>query len=127
MKPLILIFALGVAGALGTVSRYGVSQLTLWWFGSRYPWGTFCVNILGCLLFGIFAELFTSGRFSPEWKLVVLTGFLGGFTTFSAFAFEMEQLRGLGFPHLALLHFAGNNILGIFAMIAGMMIGRSVT
>ena len=116
---------LGCAGGLGTISRYAVSQLLTGSFGSRYPWGTLIVNVVGCFLFGIFAELFAAEKLDAGWKVIVLTGFLGGFTTFSAFAFEMEFLHGQGLHGLTFLHFLANNFLGITALIAGFYIGRT--
>ena len=125
LKKCLFVMAIGCAGGLGTISRYGISQLLTTIAGPRYPWGTLVVNVIGCFLFGVFAELFTTEKLEAGWKVIILTGFLGGFTTFSAFAFELESFRGQGLHHLTLLHFLGNNLLGISAIIAGFYVARS--
>ena len=125
LKKCLFILTLGCAGGFGTISRYGLSHLLTTFAGPRYPWGTLVVNVVGCFLFGIFAELFTTEKLDAGWKVIVLTGFLGGFTTFSAFAFELESLRGQGLHQMALLHFLGNNLLGLAAIIAGFYVARS--
>ena len=73
----ILLVALG--GALGSVCRYLISKLSL----GTFPWGTLTVNILGSLLIGLLTGLMLRGSVSPEMKLLLVTGFCGGFTTFS--------------------------------------------
>ena len=90
MRILLLI---GFGGFLGSVLRYLTSIFLTKQFPSAFPYGTFAVNVLGCLIIGIVYGL--SERFSwatPEWRLFLATGFCGGFTTFSAFAFENVKL-----------------------------------
>ena len=89
MSPFYFIAGLALAGALGTLARYGVSIASVAAFGTSYPYGTFIVNVFGSLLFGFLAGL---PRLPVEWHIILLTGFLGGFTTFSAFAFENYEL-----------------------------------
>jgi CrcB protein len=119
MNLFYLITGLGLAGALGTLARYGVGVAAVAAFGSSYPYGTFIVNILGSFLFGLLAGL---PQIPAEWRIILLTGFLGGFTTFSAFAFEnyhfLEQHRDLAF----IVHVLGQNILGIAAVLAGLVL-----
>ena len=116
MYSLYFIIGLGLAGALGTLARYGVGVVTVSAFGTSYPYGTFFVNVLGSFLFGLAAGC---PQIPTEWRLIILTGFLGGFTTFSAFAFEnyqlLEQHRYIAFA----VHVAGQNVLGIVAVLAG--------
>ena len=76
----LLLVAFG--GAVGSVGRYLVSK----WLEGGFPWGTLTVNIVGCLLIGFLTGLVTKGTLSPEMKLLLVTGFCGGFTTFSTFA-----------------------------------------
>jgi CrcB protein len=120
MNPFYFLLGLGLAGGLGTLARYGVGVAAAAVFGTSYPYGTFFVNVFGCFLFGLAAGLFAVP--ASEWRIICLTGFLGGFTTFSAFAFEnyqfLEQHRYAAFA----VHLAGQNILGIAAVLAGFVI-----
>ena len=81
--------ALGLAGSLGAMARFGVSYWMLQWFGRDFPWGTLLVNILGSFFMGFFAVyLLSKLHWSEPMRIVVLTGFLGAFTTFSAFSVD---------------------------------------
>jgi CrcB protein len=121
MNTLLQLAGIGFAGALGTLARYGVNIGAAVIFGTSYPFGTYFVNILGSFLFGIGTGLFSYNYLSPTWKIIFLTGFLGGFTTFSAFAFENQQfLTDRRWGALA-LHLIGQNILGIAAVLFGLI------
>ena len=88
-----LIMIAGTGGFLGTVSRFLASRYFQNLFLSAFPFGTFIVNITGCLLIGVFFGLSQKGDFlSPEWRMFLTVGFCGGFTTFSAFAVENVTL-----------------------------------
>src|SRR2546422_383232 len=104
---------LAFAGALGTLARYGLSGLAYRWWGESFPWGTLAVNLLGCFLFGL---VWTLGEerliISGETRLIVLTGFMGAFTTFSTFAFETTESLRDGEWWLAVANFAAQNVLG---------------
>jgi CrcB protein len=113
LKPILLV-ALG--GALGSVARYRLSgwvlHHTVDW---RFPAATFAVNVLGCLLAGVLAGLVTRHDFfSPDTRILLFTGLLGGFTTFSAFGLETIYLLRRGE-----LLIAGGNVL--FSVMAGLM------
>ena len=116
MNSFYFITCLGLAGALGTLARYGIGLAAVAAFGTSYPYGTFFINVLGSFLFGLLAGL---PRLSVEWQIILLTGFLGGFTTFSAFAFENYQLLGQHRYIAFTVNVAGQNILGIIAVLAG--------
>ncbi|MBK8270407.1 MAG: fluoride efflux transporter CrcB [Planctomycetes bacterium] len=89
MKPL-LIF---LAGGAGSLARYWTAGAAQRIGGSQFPFGTLCVNVIGCLLIG-FLSAALSGKWQvrEEYRVMVLVGFLGGFTTFSAFALESYKL-----------------------------------
>lgn len=113
---------LALAGAAGTLARYGVSVLTL-----RLPVGgplsgTLTVNVLGSLLFGLIWPLVDAGRLRPETRGILLVGFMGAFTTFSTFAFETGQFIRAEPPEwgAAGLHLLAHNVLGIAAFLLGM-------
>ncbi len=119
------LFFLGCAGALGALSRYGLAGLVqrLAWGG--FPLGTFVVNILGCFLFGFVWGLLEY-RLGAQFRTVVLTGFMGSFTTFSTYAFESVTLMQHGQWLSALLNLAGQVVLGLALLLAGLALGRAV-
>jgi fluoride exporter len=96
------------AGGLGSVARFGVGVASAGAFGTTLlPLGTLAVNLVGSFLIAALAELALTGRVSPELRLVLATGFLGGFTTYSAFANESftylrDGLLGFGLGYIAL-------------------------
>ena len=84
----------GSGGFIGAVMRYGMSGLVQGGAPlSTFPWGTLAVNLLGCLLIGLLAGLIDSRQlFSPEVRMFLLIGVLGGFTTYSTFGYEAVAL-----------------------------------
>lgn len=120
MKALLLV-ALG--GALGSVARYKLSGLvlhhTIDW---RFPAGTFAVNVIGCLAAGVLAGLAEKhDMLSPDTRLLLFTGLLGGFTTFSAFGLETMHLIKRGDLGVA----AANVILSVVAGLLALWIGMA--
>lgn len=121
----VLLVAAG--GALGSVARYLTGLMTLRWFGPGYPWGTLAVNILGGLAIGIFAELIAR-RFdgSPELRLFIITGVLGGFTTFSAFSLEVTAMAERGDYMTAIGYVLISVIISVAAVFAGLALARGL-
>jgi CrcB protein len=119
---LVLLFA---AGGLGTLLRYGISSLVQRHAGLSFPWGTFAVNMIGCFLFGVAWSVFESRLdVSRELRAMILVGFLGGFTTFSSFAFEGVGLLRDGAILPALGHLIGQNVTGLLLVWVGLAVGR---
>ncbi len=119
MQHLWLVF---LGGGAGSVARYTMAKLVSDRLGTNLPFGTFSVNIIGCFLIGlIYAILqkYSTGN-QTEIKLLLATGFCGGFTTFSAFAYENNQLwqQGNNFP--ALVYILSSVGLGLIATFIGM-------
>ena len=116
---------LAVAGALGTLARYGVGVCVPRVEGG-FPWPTLTVNCVGSFLFGCVWTLADQRSvFSPDVRLAVLTGFLGAFTTFSAFAFETGHfLRHEQYGN-ALANVLANNVLGILLFFLGYVLCRN--
>ncbi len=110
----ILLVALG--GAIGSVCRYLLSGMNV----ASWPWGTFTVNILGSLLIGFLLGLVSKGIVSPEMKLLLITGFCGGFTTFSTFANESFGMMKAGDALQMALYVGASVVIGILAVWAGM-------
>lgn len=115
---LALIAALG--GAIGSAARYGLGVYALRAFGGGFPWGTFGVNIGGCFLMGLFAGfVLTRPDLSPELRVFIATGVLGGFTTFSAFALDAYHLYERDVA-LAGAYALGSVILSLAALLLGL-------
>ncbi len=116
---------LAVAGALGTLCRYGMSGFLQRVCGVGFPWGTMAVNLLGCLLFGFIWTLAEERLIiSGQTRFIVLTGFMGAFTTFSTFAFESDALLRDSEWLLAAGNILGQNVLGMLCVFLGFFIGR---
>lgn len=121
----ILLVALG--GAVGSVCRYLVGVGALRLLGPAFPWGTLAVNVAGSFAIGILAELIVA-RFgaSTELRLLLITGFLGGFTTFSAFALDAVTLFERGASLAAATYLILSIGASIAAVIAGIGLMRSL-
>ncbi len=116
---------LAVAGACGTLLRYGLAGVVQRVSGSEFPWGTLVVNMIGCFLAGAFWSLAQNRvNISGEMRTIVLIGFLGAFTTFSAFMLETGHLlrdaqwiSGLG-------NVLFQNVIGVVFVFLGLAVGR---
>lgn len=117
-----LIFAIGTGSFIGGVLRYLVSQYVQAKFLSAFPFGTLSVNIIGCLIIGIAFGLTDRGNLTPEWRLFLVTGFCGGFTTFSSFSNETVSLLRDGQLWYAFTYIAISVLLGLIATYAGITI-----
>lgn len=110
----------GAGGFLGSVLRYGISVLLLPWCGT-FPWATLSINVAGCFLIGLLMPVL-EGR--PDGLVFVVTGVLGGFTTFSAFGHETHRLAQGSNPWLAPVYVAASVGLGLAAVWLGRGLGR---
>jgi fluoride exporter len=114
----LLLIAIG--GALGSVARYLLSTFVLRATGSLFPIGTFVVNLVGCVVFGAIAGAAEQRvPLAPELRLFLLVGVLGGFTTFSSYAFESFALVREGHLLAAGANIAGQVVLGLIVLAAG--------
>lgn len=117
----------GAGGFAGAVARYLVA-LALPFIGTGFPFGTLFVNVAGCLLIGFISELsITSSLVSPELRLLLATGFCGGFTTFSSYMYEVMSLLRDGEILYASLYLFGSIIGGILCFYVGMQLARMWT
>jgi CrcB protein len=115
---LLVLIALG--GALGAVARYLFSSAVMRTIPTLFPAGTFVVNVLGCVVFGLLAGL-ADERFAlgPDLRGFLLIGVLGGFTTFSSFAFESVELLRDGQLAWATLNLGGQVVAGVIGLWVG--------
>ncbi len=123
---MIKILLVMVGGGLGSLSRYGVSLLAVWLFGSWFPFGTLIVNLSGCFLIGLSFALAGQGLsiMNPSMRLFFMTGFLGGLTTFSTFALETVNSMRSGTKFITVAYFLSNNVIGAALVFLGMWVGR---
>lgn len=101
-----------LGGAIGAMLRYGLGAWVQGLLGPGFPWSTFLINITGSLLIGLVLRLSLEGALSPEWRLFLAVGVLGGYTTFSTFSWETLTLVQQGEWLKAFLYVAGSVVLG---------------
>lgn len=126
------LFWMMLAGSFGVAARYGLTLCVQKWMeernsslalltflGPSFPLGTFLVNILGSFLLSFLTTLVLQGAVRPEWRLILGTGFLGAFTTFSTFELETQELIASGAKTTAALYVTGSVLLGLSAILLG--------
>jgi CrcB protein len=114
-----------LGGGFGSAARHGLNVLSGQYLGTRYPVGTFCINVLGSLLIGILAECFALKTNLPmNMRLFLITGVLGGFTTFSTFSLEVGLLYERGEMLAAVTYAVASVVCGVLALFAGMALIR---
>ena len=121
MTKILLILA---GGAIGTLTRYGISGLTHRFVEGVFPWGTLMVNLTGALIIGFIWGLWETERISSNVRTFVFIGILGGYTTFSSYALETLNLFREGETKLALLNILASNILGLLLVILGFIAAK---
>lgn len=121
------LICLAVAGTCGTLIRYGLAGLIQRGNHSGFPWGTLAVNVLGCFVFGLVWTLAQQRLLlSGETRMVILVGFVGSFTTFSAFMFETAQMVEQSQWLLAGANVMGELAVGFGAYLLGALLGQLV-
>ncbi|MBK5255932.1 MAG: fluoride efflux transporter CrcB [Vicinamibacteria bacterium] len=123
MRDLILVAA---GGALGATARHLAARAAILLTPATFPWGTFVINITGCLAMGVVAGLANAGSISPSARLFVATGLLGGYTTFSAFGLEAQGLLSDGRVGAVLAYVLGQVLLAMVGVILGLAIARRI-
>lgn len=115
------LLAIFIGGGVGSVTRYIVSRQMLFLFGASFPVGTLAVNALGSFLIGVIASLIANKPQHDLFQFLLITGFLGGFTTFSAFSLETWKLISAGQFEAGLLNIFLNVLLSIFFVFLGIL------
>lgn len=119
------ILFIALAGALGALSRYGLSGLSQRIAGTGFPYGTLFINITGSLLIGYIMQVALNSDIIPNSLRVIITiGFLGAFTTFSTFSYETVKFLEEGYWLLSAVNIVANVGLSILATLLGMLLGR---
>lgn len=119
--------AIALAGAAGSLCRWGVGVALARLGDGRVPWGTFAVNVLGSFVIGATMALFAArGELDSRMRLAITVGFLGGFTTYSSFAFETVTMLEQRAPAAAALYVGGTLAAAGAACAAGIYVARAL-
>jgi CrcB protein len=124
MLNYVLVF---LGGGLGSSLRHTMNVVCAKCIGTSFPYGTFIINITGSIVMGLIAGyLAFKGEATQPWRLFLMTGVLGGYTTFSAFSLDTALLYERGEIGLALLYVLGSVVLSILGLFAGLALIRNL-
>ena len=115
-----------LGGTAGSAARYGIAQRAGARWGWTFPWGTLAVNVTGSLSIGLVMTLLLSRNADPAYRFLLVSGFLGGYTTFSAFSLEALVLVESRRWDAAALYVGGSVLLGLLATALGLGLGRLI-
>ncbi len=126
MDALAKIMLVGGGGFVGSNARYWLGGFLQARMGSSFPWQTLIINVSGSLVIGFFMGLMLGLNWNPGWRLFFAIGVLGGYTTFSSFAYEAVQLLGEREYGWALFYVEGSALLTVFGAWIGLVLSRVV-
>jgi CrcB protein len=122
-----LYLMIAIGGALGALARYQLAALIQARVPVGFPWGTFIVNITGCLVMGVATALFTDRLLvHPNWRFLIPIGFIGAYTTFSTFEFETFRAITEGAWLVGGLNVVGSVVAGYVALWLGIVLTRAI-
>jgi CrcB protein len=117
----------GIGGCVGSVLRFWLGSYVGGKMGARFPYGTFVINISGSFLIGLILTLLAERtQWSPNWRYLIPIGFIGGYTTFSAFEYETFRLFQEGQMLTAMLNVTLSVVVGFVGVWAGAVAGRVI-
>src|SRR5882672_3459078 len=116
---------IAIFGAIGTLARYGLQGLVQVRAGGTFPYGTLLVNLTGCFFLGLIGQ-FTLNRMviSPDWRMAIVIGFFGGYTTFSSFGWETAKMMEDGEWMRASTYVAASVLFGLLLSVAGIRLAN---
>ena len=118
-------FLVAIGGGTGALARYIAASAIMTRFGGKFPLGTFVINVTGCFVMGILMTIFTERLdINPQWRPLLIVGFLGGYTTFSSFEWETYAAAREGGFWIAMLNVVSSVILGYVAVWLGSLLAR---
>lgn len=121
-----IILLVGAGGAAGSIARFLLQYFIGRYYPSSFPWGTLVVNVVGCFIIGVVYAFGEKGNvLAPEIRVLLATGFCGGFTTFSSFAYENISLMRDGELFYTFMYVAASIIVGFLAAYMGVLIVKS--
>ena len=116
---------IAIGGALGAIARYQVAILIQARVPAGFPWGTFIVNVSGCLVMGVATTLLTERLVvNPQWRYLVPIGFIGAYTTFSTFELELFRANTEGAWLVGGAYLVGSVVVGYLALWLGVILAR---
>jgi fluoride exporter len=119
------LFYIAIGGAIGSVSRYLTSLLVNKYWSSQFPLATFIANVFGCFLIGLLIGILEKNNIAnSNLKWFLITGFFGGYTTFSAFGYENYSLFQNNNSLLAFIYIGLSIIVGLFAIWLGLFLSK---
>lgn len=117
----------GIGGAAGAIARFAMTRYAIGRFGDAFPWGTLAINLLGAFAIGLILTWLTERSIAaPEVRLVLIVGFLGGYTTFSSYTFEAVAMAQRGNWFGMVSYVFGSNVIGLAACVAGVVLARQL-
>jgi fluoride exporter len=120
-------FVVGVGGFMGSIARFWLASYVGQRMGTRFPYGTFLINVSGSFLIGVVMTVLTERtHLSPTWRYLIPIGFIGGYTTFSTFEYETLRAMQDGQLTIGLLNIVLSVVVGFLMVWAGAMVGRSI-
>ena len=121
-------FWIGIGGFLGANVRYFLGHTITQRLGTLFPYSTLIVNLTGAFLIGMIVTVLTDRVVDDRfWRQLVVTGFLGGYTTFSSYTYEAVRLIQEGRWSATLLYVVGSNVLGLLACFAGVWATKAIS
>jgi CrcB protein len=125
---LLNVLAISAGAVPGALSRYYITEWSKRVIGTKFPYGTFIINITGCLIIGFFITLISEiQNFPLEVRLLVVTGFLGAYTTFSTYEFDTLTMWRRGNLLATMFYWVGSIIFGVICVSIGVVMAHSIS